>query len=159
ARDSMRRSGAADGGALGRQSTESRARAAAASRRRRAAARRADARHRRREQGGHLQARRSAPRRPAQGGGGRQQPIVPASGGVRLHSGDVARPAGAGAAGLGVDGARAADGSVGRRRVVAAQRLLDEGGVLIGLALVFIVFGALVGPRFFSVANLELIAR
>jgi ribose transport system permease protein len=58
-----------------------------------------------------------------------------------------------------VDGARAADGSVGRRRVVAAQRLLDEGGVLIGLALVLVIFGALVGPQFFRAANLELMAR
>jgi ribose/xylose/arabinose/galactoside ABC-type transport system permease subunit len=58
-----------------------------------------------------------------------------------------------------VDGARAADGSVGRRRILGAQRLLDEGGVLIGLAVVFAIFGALLGPQFVSAANLELIAR
>jgi ribose transport system permease protein len=53
----------------------------------------------------------------------------------------------------------AVDGSVGRPRVVARRRLLDEAGVLAGLALVLVLFGALVGPQFFRAANLELVAR
>ena len=56
--------------------------------------------------------------------------------------------------------ALAVDGRVGRPRVVAARRrLLDEGGVLLGLALVLGLFGALIGPQFFRAANLELVAR
>jgi ribose/xylose/arabinose/galactoside ABC-type transport system permease subunit len=56
--------------------------------------------------------------------------------------------------------ALAVDGSVRRaRRVVAARRLLDEVGVLIGLVVVAALFGALVGPQFFRAANLELVAR
>ena len=52
------------------------------------------------------------------------------------------------------------DGSVGRPRVVATRRrLLDETGVLIGLAVVLGLFGALIGPQFFRAANLELVAR
>src|SRR4051812_3570570 len=52
------------------------------------------------------------------------------------------------------------DGSVGRPRVVATRRrLLDETGVLVGLAVVLGVFGALIGPQFFRAANLELMAR
>jgi ribose transport system permease protein len=39
------------------------------------------------------------------------------------------------------------------------RRWLDEGGVFIALALVLLLFGMLVGPRFFSGANLELMAR
>src|SRR5437870_2151516 len=59
-----------------------------------------------------------------------------------------------------MDRALTADGSVGdTRRVVTARRFLDERGVLIGLAAVALVFGALIGPRFFSAANLELMAR
>jgi ribose/xylose/arabinose/galactoside ABC-type transport system permease subunit len=59
-----------------------------------------------------------------------------------------------------MDRALAVDGSVGRpRRVVAARRLLDEAGVLIGLAAVALLFGALIGPQFFRAANLELVAR
>ncbi len=38
-------------------------------------------------------------------------------------------------------------------------RLLDTGGPVFGLLFVSIVFGVLVGPQFFSGANLELIAR
>src|SRR5438067_3391285 len=55
--------------------------------------------------------------------------------------------------------ALAVDGSVGRARVVAARRLLDETGVLIGLVIVALLFGALIGPQFFRAANLELMAR
>jgi ribose transport system permease protein len=52
------------------------------------------------------------------------------------------------------------DGSVGRPRVVTTRRrLLDETGVLIGLAVVLALFGALIGPQFFRAANLELVAR
>jgi ribose/xylose/arabinose/galactoside ABC-type transport system permease subunit len=51
------------------------------------------------------------------------------------------------------------DARVGRARVVAKRRLLDETGVLIGLALVLALFGVLVGPQFFRAANLELVAR
>src|SRR5262249_62018475 len=43
--------------------------------------------------------------------------------------------------------------SIRRPRVVAVRRLLDETGVLIGLALVLALFGALVGPQFFRAAN------
>ena len=39
------------------------------------------------------------------------------------------------------------------------RQALDRGGVLIGLALVLLLFGALVGPQFFRGANLELMAR
>jgi ribose transport system permease protein len=42
---------------------------------------------------------------------------------------------------------------------VTARRLLDTAGPLLGLLFVSIVFGVLVGPRFFNGANLELIAR
>jgi ribose transport system permease protein len=55
--------------------------------------------------------------------------------------------------------ALAVDGSVGRPRVVARRRLLDEAGVLIGLALILALFGALIGPQFFRPANLELVGR
>jgi len=56
--------------------------------------------------------------------------------------------------------ALAVDGSVGRPRVVAVRRrLLDETGVLIGLAVVLALFGVLIGPQFFRAANLELVAR
>ncbi len=39
------------------------------------------------------------------------------------------------------------------------RRLIDTGGPLLGLLFVAILFGALIGPRFFSGANVELIAR
>ena len=58
-----------------------------------------------------------------------------------------------------MDRALPADGSVGHARVVAARRVADERGVLLGLAVVALVFGALVGPQFFSAGNLELMAR
>ena len=58
-----------------------------------------------------------------------------------------------------MDRALAADGSVGHARVVTARRLADERGVLLGLAVVALVFGALIGPQFFSAGNLELMAR
>jgi hypothetical protein len=49
-----------------------------------------------------------------------------------------------------MDRALPVDGSVGNaRRVVAARRFLDERGVLLGLAVVALVFGALIGPQFF----------
>jgi ribose transport system permease protein len=52
------------------------------------------------------------------------------------------------------------DGSVGRpRRHVSARWLRDETGVLIGLAIVAVIFGVLIGPQFFRAANLELMAR
>jgi ribose/xylose/arabinose/galactoside ABC-type transport system permease subunit len=54
----------------------------------------------------------------------------------------------------------AVDGRVGRARGVLSRRpFLDERGVLAGLVLVAVVFGALVGPQFFRAANLELMAR
>jgi len=37
--------------------------------------------------------------------------------------------------------------------------LLDERGVLVGLVIVALTFGALIGPQFFTGANLELMAR
>lgn len=40
-----------------------------------------------------------------------------------------------------------------------ARRWLNEGGVFIALALVLVLFGLLIGPRFFAGANLELMAR
>ena len=36
---------------------------------------------------------------------------------------------------------------------------IAEGGVLAGLALVALLFGLLIGPQFFSPANVELMAR
>jgi ribose transport system permease protein len=42
---------------------------------------------------------------------------------------------------------------------VRARELLARGGPLLGLILVSALFGVLVGPQFFSPANLELIAR
>lgn len=39
------------------------------------------------------------------------------------------------------------------------RRWLDEGGVFIALALVLVLFGLIIGPGFFSSANLELMAR
>jgi len=42
---------------------------------------------------------------------------------------------------------------------MTARRWLDESGVLLGLVLVTLLFGALIGPQFFRGANLELMAR
>jgi ribose transport system permease protein len=42
---------------------------------------------------------------------------------------------------------------------VSLRRVLDRAGPLIGLLFVALIFGALIGPRFFNGANLELIAR
>src|SRR5881628_717291 len=59
-----------------------------------------------------------------------------------------------------MDRALAVDGRVGRSRgFVNARRFLDERGVLIGLVIVALIFGALIGPQFFRAANLELMAR
>src|SRR5262252_2908353 len=59
-----------------------------------------------------------------------------------------------------MDRALIVDGRVGRARgLVGARRFLDERGVLVGLVGVALIFGALVGPQFFSAANLELMAR
>src|SRR6478672_5588057 len=59
-----------------------------------------------------------------------------------------------------MDRALIVDGRVGRARgLVGAKRFLDERGVLVGLVAVALMFGALVGPQFFSAANLELVAR
>jgi ribose/xylose/arabinose/galactoside ABC-type transport system permease subunit len=56
--------------------------------------------------------------------------------------------------------ALAVDGRVRRARgLVTWRRFLDESGVLVGLAVVALIFGALIGPRFFRAANLELMAR
>src|SRR5262245_39769573 len=53
----------------------------------------------------------------------------------------------------------AVDGGVGRARGLVGRRWLDETGVLAGLLVVALIFGALVGSSFFRAANLELIAR
>jgi ribose transport system permease protein len=59
-----------------------------------------------------------------------------------------------------MDRALIADGRVGRARgLVGARRFLDERGVLVGLVAVALIFGGLIGPQFFSAANLELMAR
>jgi len=59
-----------------------------------------------------------------------------------------------------MDRALAADARLGRQsRIVAARRLLDERGVLLGLVVVAATFGVLIGPQFFAAANLELMAR
>jgi len=59
-----------------------------------------------------------------------------------------------------MDRALAVDGRVGSpRRFVTARRFLDERGVLLGLAVVALVFGVLIGPQFFAATNLELMAR
>src|SRR5712691_48576 len=59
-----------------------------------------------------------------------------------------------------MDRALTVDGRVGRSRgLVSARRFLDERGVLIGLVVVALIFGALIGPQFFRAANLELMAR
>ena len=42
---------------------------------------------------------------------------------------------------------------------MTARRLFERAGPLLGLLFVSIIFGSLIGPRFFSGANLELIAR
>jgi ribose transport system permease protein len=42
---------------------------------------------------------------------------------------------------------------------VSARRLFETAGPLIGLLFVSLIFGLLIGPRFFNGANLELIAR
>ena len=42
---------------------------------------------------------------------------------------------------------------------MSARRLFETAGPLIGLLFVSIIFGSLIGPRFFNGANLELIAR
>jgi ribose transport system permease protein len=41
----------------------------------------------------------------------------------------------------------------------ALWRMRGDSGVLLGLLLVMLVFGALIGPQFFAAANLELMAR
>jgi ribose/xylose/arabinose/galactoside ABC-type transport system permease subunit len=54
----------------------------------------------------------------------------------------------------------AVDGRLGRARgFVTRRRWLDESGVLAGLVIIALIFGALVGPQFFRAANLELMAR
>jgi ribose/xylose/arabinose/galactoside ABC-type transport system permease subunit len=54
----------------------------------------------------------------------------------------------------------AVDGGVGRASgVVSRRRWLDETGVIAGLVVVALIFGALIGPSFFRAANLELMAR
>src|SRR5438093_943889 len=59
-----------------------------------------------------------------------------------------------------MDRALIVDGRVGRARgLVGARRFLDERGVLIGLVIVALIFGALIGPQFFRAANLERMAR
>jgi ribose transport system permease protein len=58
-----------------------------------------------------------------------------------------------------MDRALAVDGSLRRTRFVGARRLVNERGVLIGLVIVALAFGALIGPQFFAAANLELMAR
>jgi ribose transport system permease protein len=58
-----------------------------------------------------------------------------------------------------MDRALAVDGSLRRARFVGARRLVNERGVLIGLVVVALAFGALIGPQFFAAANLELMAR
>src|SRR5207249_11346672 len=59
-----------------------------------------------------------------------------------------------------MDRALIVDGRVGRSRgLLSARRLLDERGVLIGLVVVALIFGALIGPQFFRAANVELMAR
>jgi len=59
-----------------------------------------------------------------------------------------------------MDRALIVDGRVGRARgLVGARRFLDERGVLVGLVVVALIFGALIGPQFFRAANLELMAR
>src|SRR6187549_1490417 len=56
-----------------------------------------------------------------------------------------------------MDGTLTADGSIGRaNRLKAVWR--GDSGVLLGLLLVAILFGALIGPQFFRPANLELMA-
>ena len=56
-----------------------------------------------------------------------------------------------------MDGTLTADGSLGRSsRLKAIWR--GDSGVLLGLLLVAILFGALIGPQFFRPANLELMA-
>jgi len=59
-----------------------------------------------------------------------------------------------------MDRALAADARLGRQsRIVAARRLLDERGVLLGLLVVAATFGVLIGQQFFAAANVELMAR
>jgi len=59
-----------------------------------------------------------------------------------------------------MDRALIVDGRLGRARgLIGARRFLDERGVLVGLVAVALIFGALIGPQFFSAANLELMAR
>src|SRR5439155_827638 len=137
----------------------------APSRRRRAAARRADPRHRRGEQGPDLWPDRFAGHRCRRGpagprGAARQQLLSRAAGALRPHRGDVPAPAGRGAPGrragrASFDPRSGGDGGRG----VRTRELLARGGPLLGLILVSALFGALVGPQFFSPANLELIAR
>ena len=56
-----------------------------------------------------------------------------------------------------MDGTLAADGSLGSAgRLKAVWR--GDSGVLLGLLLVAVLFGALIGPQFFRPANLELMA-
>src|ERR1700737_1109181 len=59
-----------------------------------------------------------------------------------------------------VDGGRRSASRLMKRAVpVGLPRLVQESGVLLGLLLVALLFGFLIGPQFFSAANLELMAR
>src|SRR5579862_3565266 len=50
-------------------------------------------------------------------------------------------------------------GDPGVWRSVTARSQLDRTGTLVGLVLVAVVFGVMVGGRFFAPANVELMAR
>src|SRR5262249_1862718 len=109
-------------------------------------------------QGADVPARRRARRTPEGDPAGEQ--LLPGTARrVRSHCRDVARTPRSRAQRERMERTLAVDGSVGRQGVVARRRLLDERGVLLGLAIVLALFGALVGPQFFRAANLELVAR
>jgi len=55
--------------------------------------------------------------------------------------------------------AAASTSSATAERKLAALRLIDEAGVLLGLLCVSLLFGLLIGPQFFRPANLELMGR
>ena len=79
---------------------------------------------------------------------------------LRSDRRDASRPSRTSTRGGGTDRTPADDGRDRRgARRVSARRLFETAGPLIGLLFVSIIFGSLIGPRFFNGANLELIAR
>ena len=78
---------------------------------------------------------------------------------LRSDRRDVARPSRRAKTGLGMDRALALAGGVGSPNGIMKCAFQDVAACSRGLILVALLFGLLIGPQFFSPANLELMAR